>query len=119
MKRFNLKVLFYVLIVLNIINLIDVITTHIGMNKGFIEQNNLYAYLFQTIGLTQSMIVRVLSIILFSVIFYKLVEYYCKDSLRRFNESIRIGYIYTIPLIVITINFTLAIINNIKLLGGY
>jgi len=118
-KRFNLKILLYTLIVLNIINIIDAVTTYIGIGfRGFIEQNNLYAYLFQSIGMMPSTVLKLIIIPLFSIIMYKITKHYCEDSLERFNESVRIGTIYTIPTMLITLNFSRAIINNLILLGG-
>jgi len=116
-KKFNLKILLYTLIVLNIINIIDAVTTYIGVGfRGFIEQNNLYASLFQNIGMLPSTVLKLATIPLFSIIMYKITKYYCEDSLEKFNESIRIGTIYTIPAMIITLNFSRAIVNNIMLL---
>ena len=65
-----------------------------------------------------SAMVAIVTITLFSIIMYKIAKHYCEDSLERFNESIRIGTIYTIPAMIITLNFSSAIINNIMLLVG-
>ena len=118
-KKFNLKILLYTLIVLNVINIIDAVTTYIGVGfMGFIEQNKNYAYLIESLGFGTASLLKLTSIALFSIILYKITKHYCEDSLERFNESKRIGTIYTIPAVIITLNFMLVIINNIMLLGG-
>ena len=118
-NKFNLKILLYTLIVLNILNLIDVIITQIGVGyRGFIEQNNFLVYSFDKIGMINTHILKIIIGIIFAILIYKLVKYFCEDSLERFNASKKIGWIYTFPIMLMVIIFSKDVLNNLILLGG-
>ena len=122
-KKFNPKILFYILVCVNVVNLIDAITTYIATNKGYQELNPILNSLFQAHGILPHLILKVLIVGLGSIVLYKVfiliqnTDYKDFKKFKTINPYI-VGKTYSIVMLILTISLSLISLNNLMLLGG-
>ena len=97
--------LFGSMIIFNILNFLDKLTTYFGMKLGFIELNSRATYLFENYGLLQGILLQFFVALLGSIFIYFVIV----KSLRFLVIQIPILFGY----LIITINYLLAVISNI------
>jgi len=83
---FSKALLFYTVLSLNFLNLIDKITTYIGMNAGFLEMNQRAVYFFDMLGVSTALMIRGAVVIIASVMIYA--------GIKKLSEKMR----YAIPI---------------------
>ena len=105
-----------ILIILNILNVADSITTYIGMHGPFYETNNFAVLLFSNFGFLWGNIIKVALVLAFSVLLYSFIKR-LNDAPAKFSSYIKTtNYIYFITMGLISVNFLFAVISNARLL---
>ena len=102
---------FVVLILFNVLNIIDKITTYYGVKQGFWEQNIITAKFFGIIGILPTLILQVFIGLISSLLIYLVI----------INISIKIKHIdkiIALPIIFLSLIYFEAVINNTRLLLG-
>ena len=108
MKKSFLSLL-VVLVLFNVLNIIDKVTTYIGMNMGFGELNKQVVFLFSQYGLLLTSVLQIVLVIGCSIIFYGLI--------KKLSERVKIIYpISIIPLLFLIASYSGAVINNMRLI---
>lgn len=111
MKKPLLIFFFVSLVIFNILNVIDKITTYYGIKQGFIELNSKSMVLINTLGLILSQFLFIFIGIIASISFYL--------GIKKLSEKIaNLDKIIIVPILFLIGIYTEAIINNIKWLLG-
>lgn len=106
MKKF-LFLFFVILVLFNVLNIIDKITTYYAINLGFVELNPRTIELFNSIGLLPTLLFQVYVFLVFSLLLFLIVT----------NFSNRIKHLdkfATIPILFLIIPYLDAVIDNIR-----
>ena len=109
--KFSEIALLVSIIVFNVLNFLDKLTTYFGMRMGFIEMNDIASNLFSEYGLLSGILIQFFVAMVGSIaIYFVLVK-----SLKFLAVHIPIilGYAY------ITINYLLAVASNVYYLVRY
>mgnify|MGYP001561687074 CR=1 len=108
MKKF-LFLFLVVLIVFNILNIIDKITTYIGVTNGLGESNQRILYFFNNYGFLSVTIFQILFVLFSSTLIY-LSVYKISERLKYFSLA------FTIPILFLINIYSKAVINNLRLI---
>lgn len=104
--------LIFSLLVFNILNFFDKLTTYIAMNLGgFIELNSKAVHYFSTYGLLQGILLQFVVGLIFSILIFYITLKFLKLVYLRI--PIIMGYFYVI------INYSIAVFGNIYYLMRY
>lgn len=104
-----LFILFFVLVFFNILNIIDKTTTYFGIKNGFVEINSRAAYLFNSLGLVQTLLFQIYVIFTASFLVFLIAIH--------FSEKIKnIGHFISVPTLLISAIYIVPVINNVRLL---
>lgn len=98
-------------IIFNLLNFLDKLTTYFGMQMGFIEQNNIASNLFYEYGLLQGVLIQFFVAMAGSIIIYFVLIKSLKFLAVRI--PMLLGYVY------VTINYFLAVVSNVYYLARY
>lgn len=103
---FSLFLLF--LIVFNLLNIIDKVTTYTAMSQGgFIELNQRAVYFFNLYGLLPAIIVQLVVVIAGSTLLY--------FGINKLSEKVKYIHLYaSIPFVFLIVTYSEAVINNIR-----
>ena len=101
--------LFLLLVVFNILNVIDKVTTYYGIQQGLGEYNARVSYFFNNYGLLPMTIFQIFFLIVSSILIYL--------SIIKISERIKSApTITTIPIMFLIGTYFNAVINNVRLL---
>ena len=99
-----MNILLLALIGFNIINLIDKVTTYIGLNLGFYELNMVTNNLIVSIGLTSTLILQFSVGLIMSVGLYFAIKKVMRFMVPKI--SFFVGYIF------VMVNYIFAVVSN-------
>ena len=105
-KNFS-RYLLYVIILFNLLNLIDKVTTYFGLRKGFVESNQITINLITSYGIANAMILQFIMGVIVSFVIYFIIKIF-QDY--KYTLSTIGGFSY------LSVAYFMALINNISLL---
>lgn len=104
------KIVLFVLILINLLNIVDAFTTHIGLKNSFTESNFIASFLISIFGFNLWVITKIIFFLILSIYVY----YFLKIC---FNHIIKNNFDYNIVkgcIIFLIIGLIFVIINNLK-----
>jgi len=112
MKKISLLALFFfLLVVFNILNIVDKVTTYYGIQLGLGEQNVITIKFFNLIGILPTLILLTFVGVIASLSIY--------SSIVKLSPKIKhIEKIFILPTIFLSLIYFEAVINNMRLLLG-
>lgn len=108
--KFSNIALFTSLVSFNILNFFDKLTTYFGMQRGFIEFNNIASKLFVDYGFLNGILIQFFIAMIGSLVIYFVLIKSLKFLFVR--VPVILGYIF------VSVNYLFVVISNIYWLGG-